>query len=64
MDYAKAWDSSLNDVVVSLPNGSRYVFWRGSSYIPFWAGQHNTGMSYEWAETCHLRMALWIASSH
>jgi hypothetical protein len=51
MDYAKAWDSSLNDVVVSLPNGSRYVFWRGSSYIPFWAGQHNTGMSYEWAET-------------
>jgi hypothetical protein len=51
MDYAKAWDSSLDDVVVSLPNGSRFVFWRGSSYIPFWAGEHNTGMSYEWAET-------------
>ncbi len=51
MEYNGAWDSSLNDVVVSLPNGSRYVFWRGSSYIPFWAGQHNTGMSYEWAET-------------
>jgi len=51
MDYASAWDSSLNDVVVSLPNGSRFVFWRGSSYIPFWAGEHNTGMSYEWAET-------------
>ncbi len=51
MDYATAWDAQLDDVVVSLPNGSRFVFWRGSSYIPFWAGEHNTGMSYEWAET-------------
>ena len=51
MDYATAWDPQLKDVVVSLPNGSRFVFWRGSSYIPFWAGKHNTGMSYEWAET-------------
>ncbi|MEW5976499.1 MAG: hypothetical protein AB1898_11920 [Acidobacteriota bacterium] len=51
MDYGSAWDSSLDDVVVSLPNGSRFAFWRGSSYIPFWAGQHNTGLSYEWAET-------------
>ena len=51
MDYSKAWDAKLNDVVVALPNGSRFVFWRGSSYIPFWAGLHNTGFSYEWAET-------------
>ncbi len=51
MDYKKAWDPKLNDVVVALPNGSRFVFWRGSSYIPFWAGTHNTGFSYEWAET-------------
>ena len=51
MDYATAWDPQLHDVVVSLPNGSRFVFWRGSSYIPFWAGKNNTGMSYEWAET-------------
>ncbi|MFN8009102.1 MAG: hypothetical protein U0V70_19160 [Terriglobia bacterium] len=51
MDYATAWDPALRDVVVSLPNGSRFVFWRGSSYIPFWAGKYNTGMSYEWAET-------------
>jgi hypothetical protein len=51
MDYKTAWDSKLNDVVVALPNGSRFVFWRGSSYIPFWAGLHNTGFSYEWAET-------------
>lgn len=50
LDYADAWDARLNDVVVSLPNGSRFVFWRGSSYIPFWAGRHNTGLSYEWAE--------------
>lgn len=51
MDYANAWKPELKDVVVFLPNGSRFVFWRGSSYIPFWAGQHNTGISYEWAET-------------
>jgi len=38
-------------VVVCLPNGSRFVFWRGSSYIPFWAAEHNTGLCYEWAET-------------
>lgn len=51
LDYARAWDMRLNDVVVSLPNGSRFVFWRGSCYIPFWAGRNNTGMCYEWAET-------------
>ncbi len=27
------------------------MFWRGSSYVPFWAGRCNTGLSYEWAET-------------
>ena len=51
MSYDTAWPAPLKDVVVSLPNGSRYVFWRGSCYIPFWAGKHNTGMCYEWAET-------------
>jgi hypothetical protein len=51
MDYADGWRSELNDVVVSLPNGSRFVFWRGSSYVPFWAGRYNTGLCYEWAET-------------
>lgn len=50
MDYADGWDSKLQDVVVALPNGSRFVFWRGSSYIPFWAGQYNAGLCYEWAE--------------
>ncbi|MDG3003688.1 hypothetical protein [Paludisphaera mucosa] len=50
LDYAKGWDPGLKDVVVRLPNGGRYVFWRGSSYIPFWAGKHNTGACYEWAE--------------
>ena len=32
-----AWDPKLQDVVIFLPNGSRYVFWRGASYCPFWA---------------------------
>jgi len=48
--YEDAWKPELRDVVVWLPNGARYVFWRGSSYIPFWAGLHNTGACYEWAE--------------
>ncbi len=48
--YDDAWNRSLQDIVVWLPNGSRFVFWRGSSYIPFWAGRHNTGACYEWAE--------------
>jgi hypothetical protein len=51
MDYDTAWAPHLTDVVVTLPNGSRFVFWRGSCYIPFWAGKHNNGLSYEWAET-------------
>ncbi|MCU0959107.1 MAG: hypothetical protein MUF48_03300 [Pirellulaceae bacterium] len=51
MNYADAWDAKLHDTVVALPNGSRFVFWRGSSYVPFWAGRHNTALSYEWAET-------------
>jgi hypothetical protein len=51
MSYSNGWAPHLKDVVVSLPNGSRFVFWRGSSYVPFWAGRHNTGLSYEWAET-------------
>ena len=51
LDYKHGWDEKLNDVVVSLPNGSRFVFWRGSNYVPFWAARHNTGICYEWAET-------------
>jgi hypothetical protein len=51
MDYEKGWNPKFEDVVVSLPNGSRFVFWRGASYIPFWAGRYNTGLCYEWAET-------------
>jgi hypothetical protein len=48
--YEDGWDPALKDVVVVLPGGARFVFWRGSSYIPFWAGKHNTGACYEWAE--------------
>ncbi len=50
LKYEDGWAPELQDVVVSLPNGARFVFWRGSSYIPFWAGKHNTGACYEWAE--------------
>jgi hypothetical protein len=48
--YEDGWKPELRDIVVWLPNGSRFVFWRGSSYIPFWAGRNNTGACYEWAE--------------
>ncbi len=50
MPYDGAWPAELDDVVVTLPGGGRFVFWRGSSYIPFWAGRNNTGACYEWAE--------------
>ncbi|MBM4042096.1 MAG: hypothetical protein FJ290_26670 [Planctomycetes bacterium] len=50
LSYDDAWAPELDDVVVFLPNGARWVFWRGSCYIPFWAGKHNTGLCYEWAE--------------
>ena len=46
----EGWKPDLRDVVVWLPNGGRFVFWRGSSYIPFWAGLHNTAACFEWAE--------------
>jgi len=50
LSYDQGWDPKLHDVVVFFPNGARFVFWRGSSYIPFWAGRFNTGFCYEWAE--------------
>lgn len=50
LDYNTAWDPKLKDVVVFLPNGSRFVFWRGTNYVPFWAGTRNTGVCYQWAE--------------
>lgn len=52
LDYNVAWDEKFRDVVVFLPNGSRFVFWRGSNYVPFWAGRYNTGVLYQWAEDC------------
>ena len=50
MSYAAAGIPKLQDIVVAMPNGSRYVFWRGSSYIPFWASRHNAGLCYGWAQ--------------
>ncbi|MCC6796850.1 MAG: hypothetical protein IT366_17155 [Candidatus Hydrogenedentes bacterium] len=49
--YEEGWDPALEDVVVALPGGGRFVFWRGSSYVPFWMSPMGTGLSYEWAET-------------
>jgi hypothetical protein len=48
--YEKAWAPERKDVVIALPNGSRFVFWRGAAYTPFWAGKHNTGLNFEFAE--------------
>ncbi|MCX8496200.1 MAG: LamG domain-containing protein, partial [Akkermansiaceae bacterium] len=50
MPYDKAWAPERQDVVVALPNGSRFVFWRGAAYTPFWAGKHNTALNFEFAE--------------
>ncbi|MFT3946137.1 MAG: hypothetical protein QM763_04105 [Agriterribacter sp.] len=50
LQYANAWKDDKSDYIVCLPNGSRWVFWRGASYIPIWASKYNTGLSYEWAE--------------
>ncbi len=49
-NYNGAWKEEKEDYVVFLPNGSRWVFWRGASYIPVWVSKYNTGLSYEWAE--------------
>jgi hypothetical protein len=48
--YDQAWAPERKDVVISLPNGSRFVFWRGAAYTPFWAGKHNTALNFEFAE--------------
>lgn len=48
--YEQAWAPERKDVVVALPNGSRFVFWRGAAYTPFWAGKHNTALNFEFAE--------------
>ena len=50
MPYADGWKPELRDVVVWLPNGLDSSSGEGRSYIPFWAGLHNTGACYEWAE--------------
>ncbi len=57
IDFDRGWDPKRQDVVVFFPNGARFVFWRGSSYCPFWAGRSNTGFCYEWAEILGKHMA-------
>jgi hypothetical protein len=48
--YDQAWAPERKDVVIALPNGARFVFWRGAAYTPFWAGKHNTALNFEFAE--------------
>ena len=49
--WKRAWQRGPDtDVVVSFPNGNRFIFWRGSGYVPFWASWANSGLTYEWLE--------------
>ncbi|MFA6448045.1 MAG: hypothetical protein WCX65_01135 [bacterium] len=51
MSWNKAWERGPDkDIVVSFPNGNRYIFWRGLNYVPFWVSKANTGLTYEWLE--------------
>ncbi len=55
IDQTTGWDnlwgeSPLRDVVVSFPDrDQRFVFWRGTSYVPCWA-LPNAWLTYEWLE--------------
>jgi hypothetical protein len=50
--WEKLWARGPHhDVVVAFPDGQRFVFWRGSSYAPFWYSAENVGMTYQWIET-------------
>ncbi|MFH1538287.1 MAG: hypothetical protein ABIH66_04960 [bacterium] len=49
--WDKLWERGpKGDVVVNFENGQKFVFWRGSGYVPFWASARNVGMTYEWLE--------------
>lgn len=49
--WDKLWERGPSeDIVVAFPNGNRFVFWRGSSNVPFWASPANIGLTYEWME--------------
>ncbi|MEW6200381.1 MAG: hypothetical protein AB1546_00270 [bacterium] len=51
MKWEKMWRRGPHDdVVVHFPDGEKFVFWRGSGYVPFWASQFNIGLTYEWLE--------------
>lgn len=52
LKWDDVWEKGpYNDIVVAFPNGNRFVFWRGSGYVPFWASWANIGMTYEWIES-------------
>ena len=58
-DWDSLWTRGPHrDIVVSFPNGNRFVWWRGSSNVPFWASRANIGMTYEWLEAAWERGGL------
>jgi len=59
LDWEKVWRRGPHeDVVFAFPGGQRFVFWRGSSYVPFWASKENVGLTYEWVESAYGRGGL------
>ena len=63
MDYNTAWDPKFNDVVVFLPNGSRFVFWRGSTTSRSGPAFTIQGSAMSGPKPRRPRMALSIPSS-
>lgn len=50
VSWEEAWKNGPHeDVVVNFPQGFRYVFWRGASYVPL-LSFGNVALTYEWVE--------------
>jgi len=59
LKWDDVWEKGpFYDIVVAFPNGNRFVFWRGSSNVPFWASWANVGLTYEWIESAFQRGGL------
>ena len=50
MRYEDGWDPSLRTWWSRCRTAAGSSSGEVRSYIPFWAGEHNTGACYEWAE--------------
>lgn len=57
LDYYKEWDalwkvSEAADVLVRFDEtGSRFIFWRGTSFVPCWVTENGIWYTNEWLET-------------